>query len=59
MQIIGVVITVALAKAIILFEVAPEKSAWSNPVKQADEHMLFRARTRRILVITHAKTRSI
>ena len=38
MQIIGVVITVALA--IILFEVAPEKSVWSIPVKQADEHII-------------------
>jgi CheY-like chemotaxis protein len=39
MQIIGVVITVALA--IILFEVAPEKSVWSIPVKQADEHIIY------------------
>jgi CheY-like chemotaxis protein len=38
MQIIWLVITVALA--IILFEVAPEKSVWSIPVKQADEHMI-------------------
>ncbi len=38
MQITGVAITVALA--IILFEVAPEKSVWSVPVKQADEHMI-------------------
>ena len=38
MQIIGVVITVALA--IILFEVAPEKSVWSILVKQADEHII-------------------
>jgi CheY-like chemotaxis protein len=38
MQITEVAITVALA--IILFEVAPEKSVWSIPVKQADEHMI-------------------
>ncbi len=38
MQIIGVAITVALV--IILFEVAPEKSVWSTPVKQADEHII-------------------
>ncbi len=38
MQIIWLVITVALA--IILFEIAPEKSVWSIPVKQADEHMI-------------------
>jgi hypothetical protein len=34
----SLVITVALA--IILFEVAPEKSVWSIPVNQADEHMV-------------------
>lgn len=33
-----VVVTIALA--IILFEVAPEKSAWSIPVKEADEHII-------------------
>jgi hypothetical protein len=38
MQIIGVAITVGLA--IILFEVPPEKSVWSIPVRQADEHMI-------------------
>jgi CheY-like chemotaxis protein len=38
MQITGVAVTVVLA--IILFEVAPEKSVWSIPVKQADEHMI-------------------
>jgi hypothetical protein len=38
MQIIRIAITVALV--IILFEVAPEKSVWSIPVKQADEHII-------------------
>ena len=38
MQIVGVVITVALG--IILFEVIPEKSIWSIPVTQADEHII-------------------
>jgi CheY-like chemotaxis protein len=37
MQITGVVILVGLS--IILFEVFPEKSVWSIPVRQADEHM--------------------
>ena len=38
MQITGVVILVGLS--IILFEVFPEKSVWSIPVRQADEHMI-------------------
>jgi len=38
MQIIGLVITVVLA--IIVFEITPEKSVWSIPVNQADEHMI-------------------
>jgi CheY-like chemotaxis protein len=38
MQVIGAAMTVALV--IILFEVAPEKSVWSIPVKQADEHII-------------------
>ena len=38
MQMIGAVVTVALG--IILFEVIPEKSVWSIPVKQADEHLI-------------------
>ncbi len=38
MQITGVVLLVGLS--IILFEVFPEKSVWSIPVRQADEHML-------------------
>ena len=38
MQIIGVAIAVALV--IVLFEVVPETSVWSIPVKQADEHII-------------------
>ena len=38
MQITGVLVLVALS--IILFEVFPEKSVWSIPVRQADEHMI-------------------
>ncbi len=38
MQISGLVILVVLS--IILFEVFPEKSVWSIPVRQADEHMI-------------------
>jgi hypothetical protein len=38
MQITGAVVLVVLS--IILFEVFPEKSAWSIPVRQADEHMV-------------------
>jgi CheY-like chemotaxis protein len=38
MQLTGVVVTVAFV--IILFEVFPEKSIWSIPVKQAEEHMI-------------------
>lgn len=38
MRIGTVVVTIALA--IILFEVAPEKSAWSIPVKESDEHII-------------------
>jgi CheY-like chemotaxis protein len=38
MQIGGVVVLVCLG--IILFEVFPEKSVWSLPVRQADEHMI-------------------
>ena len=38
MQLIGTVVLVVLS--IILFEVFPEKSAWSIPVRQADEHMI-------------------
>jgi len=38
MQITTVVVLVALS--IILFEVFPEKSVWSIPVIQADEHMI-------------------
>jgi CheY-like chemotaxis protein len=38
MQITGVVVLVCLG--IILFEVFPEKSVWSLPVRQADEHMI-------------------
>jgi len=38
MQITGVVVLVGLS--IILFEVFPEKSVWSIPVIQADEHMI-------------------
>jgi CheY-like chemotaxis protein len=38
MQLTEVVVTVAFV--IILFEVFPEKSIWSIPVKQAEEHMI-------------------
>ena len=38
MQITGVVVLVSLS--IILFEVFPEKSFWSNPVREADGHMI-------------------
>jgi len=38
MQIILVIVLVGLS--IILFEVFPEKSVWSIPVRQADEHMI-------------------
>jgi hypothetical protein len=38
MQITGVAVLVGLS--IILFEVFPEESVWSIPVRQADEHMI-------------------
>src|SRR5215470_1910118 len=38
MQITKVIVLVGLS--IILFEVLPEKSVWSIPVRQADEHMI-------------------
>jgi len=38
MQITEIALTVAVA--IRLFEVLPEKSVWSIPVRQADEHMI-------------------
>ena len=38
MQLTGVVVTVAFV--VILFEVFPEKSIWSIPVKQAEEQMI-------------------
>jgi CheY-like chemotaxis protein len=38
MQITGIVVLVGLS--IILFEVFPEKSVWSIPVRQVDEHMI-------------------
>jgi CheY-like chemotaxis protein len=38
MQITGVIVLVSLS--IILFEVFPEKSVWSIPVRQADEHII-------------------
>jgi CheY-like chemotaxis protein len=38
MQTIAVVVLVGLS--IILFEVFPEKSVWSIPARQADEHMI-------------------
>jgi hypothetical protein len=38
MQINGIMVLVGLS--IILFEVLPEKSVWSIPVIQADEHMI-------------------
>ncbi|MFZ0220803.1 MAG: hypothetical protein WAM42_03790, partial [Candidatus Nitrosopolaris sp.] len=39
MQITGVV-GILVGLSIILFEVFPEKSVWSFPVRQADEHMI-------------------
>jgi CheY-like chemotaxis protein len=39
MQITGVIV-VLVGFSIILFEVFPEKSIWSIPVRQADEHMV-------------------
>jgi len=57
MQITEIAVTVAVA--IILFEVLPEKSLWSIPVRQADEHVVAVPGSGGILVITHAKTRSI
>jgi CheY-like chemotaxis protein len=38
MQITGIVVLVCLS--IILFEVFPERTVWSIPVRQADEHMI-------------------
>jgi hypothetical protein len=38
MQITGIAVTVVFA--IILFEVFPEKSIWSIPAKQVEEHMI-------------------
>ncbi|MGC2575172.1 MAG: response regulator [Candidatus Nitrosopolaris sp.] len=38
MQITGVMVLVG--SSIILFEVVPEKTLWSIPVRQADEHMI-------------------
>jgi CheY-like chemotaxis protein len=38
MQVTEIAVTVVVA--IILFEVFPEKSVWSIPVRQADEHMI-------------------
>jgi CheY-like chemotaxis protein len=38
MQITGIIILVGLS--IILFEVVPEKTLWSIPVRQVDEHMI-------------------
>jgi hypothetical protein len=38
MQIAGVVILIGLS--IILFEIFPEKSVWSIPARQADEHII-------------------
>ena len=38
MQITGVIVLVGLS--IMLFEVFPEESVWSIPVRQADEHMI-------------------
>jgi hypothetical protein len=38
MQIVIVVVVIALT--IIVFEVTPEKSVWSIPVKQTDEHII-------------------
>jgi len=39
MQIIGVV-GILVGLSVILFEVFPEESVWSIPVRQADEHMI-------------------
>ncbi len=55
MQIAEIALTTAVV--ILLFEVLPEKSVWSIPVRQADEHMIAIPGTGRILIITHA-TRS-
>jgi CheY-like chemotaxis protein len=38
MQITGIVVIVGLS--ILLFEVLPEKSVWSIPVREADEHII-------------------
>jgi hypothetical protein len=38
MQITGVMVLVCFS--VLLFEVFPEKSVWSIPVRQADEHMI-------------------
>jgi hypothetical protein len=38
MQIAGVAILIGLS--IILFEIFPEKSVWSIPARQADEHLI-------------------
>jgi CheY-like chemotaxis protein len=38
LQITGVIVLVGLS--IILFEIFPEKSVWSIPVREADEHMI-------------------
>jgi hypothetical protein len=38
MQVTEIAVTVVVA--IILFEALPEKSVWSIPVRQADEHMI-------------------
>jgi hypothetical protein len=38
MQITGVAVLVGLS--IILFEVFPEQSVWSFPVREADEHVI-------------------
>ena len=37
---ITVVVGVLVGLSIILFEVFPEESVWSIPVRQADEHMI-------------------
>jgi len=38
MQVTGIIVLVGLS--IILFEVFPEKSVWSIPVRQTDEHVI-------------------
>jgi len=38
MQITRIIVLVGIS--IILFEVVPEKTLWSIPVRQADEHMI-------------------